>query len=65
MRNKTMTNGLKMIRRVLALCLCLVLAAAAAGFGITMMTISWVLILVWGETVLHWLDITPGLFLVK
>ena len=31
MRNKTMTNGLKMIRRALALCLCLVLAAAAAG----------------------------------
>ena len=29
MRNKTMTNGLKMIRRALALCLCLVLAAAA------------------------------------
>jgi hypothetical protein len=37
----------------------------AFKFGITMMTISWVLILVWGETVLHWLDITPGLFLVK
>ena len=31
MRNKTMMNGLKMIRRALALCLCLVLAAAAAG----------------------------------
>ena len=37
----------------------------AFKFGITMMTISWVLILIWGETVLHWLDITPGLFLVK
>ncbi len=31
-------------------------------FGITMMGIAWVLILVWGETVLHWLGFTPGLF---
>ena len=31
-------------------------------FGITMMLISWVLIMVWGETVLHWLGFTPGLF---
>ena len=37
----------------------------AFKFGITMMTISWVLILVWGETVLRWLDITPGLFFLK
>lgn len=31
-------------------------------FGITMMLIAWVMILVWGETVLHWLGYTPGLF---
>ncbi len=31
-------------------------------FGITMMAIAWVLILVWGETVLQWLGFTPGLF---
>jgi hypothetical protein len=27
-----------------------------------MMTFSWLLILVFGETVLKWLHITPGLF---
>lgn len=31
-------------------------------FGITMMVIAWVMILIWGETVLHWLGYTPGLF---
>ena len=31
-------------------------------FGFTMMLIAWVLIMVWGETVLHWLGFTPGLF---
>ena len=31
-------------------------------FGITMMLIAWVMILIWGETVLHWLGYTPGLF---
>ena len=31
-------------------------------FGITMMAIAWVLILVWGETVLQWLGFTSGLF---
>ena len=31
-------------------------------FGITMMLIAWFMILVWGETVLHWLGYTPGLF---
>ena len=31
-------------------------------FGITMMLIAWVMILVWGGTVLHWLGYTPGLF---
>lgn len=31
-------------------------------FGIVMMVISWLLILVWGETVLQWLGYTPGLF---
>ena len=31
-------------------------------FGIIMMVISWVLILLWGETVLHWLGYTPLLF---
>ena len=34
----------------------------AFKYGITMMTFSWILILVWGETVLKWLGITPGLF---
>ena len=34
----------------------------AFKFGITMMTFAWILILVWGETVLKWLGITPGLF---
>ena len=31
-------------------------------FGFTMMVIAWVMIVVWGETVLHWLGYTPGLF---
>ena len=31
-------------------------------FGITMMLIAWVMIIIWGETVLHWLGYTPGLF---
>jgi di/tricarboxylate transporter len=31
-------------------------------FGITMMLIAWVMIILWGETVLHWLGYTPGLF---
>lgn len=31
-------------------------------FGITMMVIAWIMILLWGETVLHWLGYTPGLF---
>lgn len=31
-------------------------------FGITMMMIAWVMIIIWGETVLHWLGFTPGLF---
>ncbi len=34
----------------------------AFKYGITMMTFSWLLILVWGATVLKWLGITPGLF---
>ena len=34
----------------------------AFKFGFTMMVFSWVLILVWGDTVLKWLGITPGLF---
>ncbi len=34
----------------------------AFKYGITMMTFSWLLILVFGETVLKWLGITPGLF---
>ncbi len=34
----------------------------AFKYGITMMTISWALILVWGMTVLKWMGITPGLF---
>lgn len=34
----------------------------AFKFGITLMTISWFIILLWGETVLKWLGITPGLF---
>ena len=31
-------------------------------FGITMMLIAWAMIIVWGQTVLHWLGYTPGLF---
>lgn len=31
-------------------------------YGITMMMIAWVMIIIWGETVLHWLGHTPGLF---
>lgn len=31
-------------------------------FGITMMVIAWIMILIWGETVLHWLGYTPRLF---
>ena len=31
-------------------------------FGFTMMLISWAMIIVWGETVLHWLGYTEGLF---
>ena len=31
-------------------------------FGITMMIIAWIMILIWGETVLHWFGYTPGLF---
>lgn len=31
-------------------------------FGITMMFIAWIMIVIWGETVLHWLGYTPGLF---
>jgi len=31
-------------------------------FGITMMLIAWVMIVIWGQTVLHWLGYTPGLF---
>ncbi len=31
-------------------------------FGFTMMLIGWVMILVWGETVLRWLGYTEGLF---
>ena len=31
-------------------------------FGITMMLIAWVMIIIWGETVLQWLGYTPGLF---
>lgn len=31
-------------------------------FGITMMFISWLVILLWGQTVLHWIGYTPGLF---
>ncbi|MBO5846665.1 MAG: DASS family sodium-coupled anion symporter [Bacteroidales bacterium] len=31
-------------------------------YGITMMLIAWVMIFVWGETVLQWLGYTPGLF---
>ena len=31
-------------------------------FGITMMFISWLMILLWGQTVLHWFGYTPGLF---
>lgn len=31
-------------------------------FGIIMMVIAWVMIMVWGETVLQWAGYTPGLF---
>ena len=31
-------------------------------FGFALMIISWMLMLVWGETVLKWLGFTPGLF---
>lgn len=31
-------------------------------FGIIMMVIAWVMILIWGETVLNWAGYTPGLF---
>ena len=31
-------------------------------FGITMMLISWGVILLWGQTVLKWIGYTPGLF---
>ena len=34
----------------------------AFKYGITMMTFSWLLILVFGQTVLKWVGITPGLF---
>ena len=34
----------------------------AFTYGITMMTISWLLILLWGGTVLKWMGVTPGLF---
>jgi len=34
----------------------------AFKYGITMMTFSWLLILLWGDTVLRWVGITPGLF---
>jgi len=34
----------------------------AFKFGITMMIFSWLLMLVWGDTVLKWMEITPGLF---
>ena len=34
----------------------------AFKYGITMMTFSWLLILLFGQTVLKWLHITPGLF---
>ncbi|MDR2084925.1 MAG: DASS family sodium-coupled anion symporter [Bacteroidales bacterium] len=31
-------------------------------FGITMMVITWIMIIIWGETVLRWLGYTNGLF---
>ena len=31
-------------------------------FGITMMIISWILIIVWGETLLRWYGYTQGVF---
>ena len=34
----------------------------AFKYGITMMTFSWLLILIFGQTVLKWVGITPGLF---
>lgn len=32
-------------------------------FGITMMFIAWIMIIIWGETVLQWLGYTNGLFI--
>ena len=32
----------------------------AAKFGLTMMTITWLLVLLWGTTGLKWMGITPG-----
>ena len=32
----------------------------AFKFGITMMTISWILVLIWGATFFKWMGITPG-----
>lgn len=34
----------------------------AFKFGFTMMLITWVMIIIWGETVLKWLGYTDGLF---
>ena len=34
----------------------------AFKYGITMMTFSWFLVLVWGQTLLKWVGITPCLF---
>lgn len=34
----------------------------AFKYGFTMMVFSWLLMLLWGETVLKWTGITPGLF---
>lgn len=31
-------------------------------FGIVMMVISWILIILWGDTVLRWMGYTPGVF---
>ena len=31
-------------------------------FGIIMMVIAWVMIMIWGQTVLNWTGYTPGLF---
>ena len=35
--------------------------ADAFKFGITMMIVSWLLILLWGATIFKWMHITPGL----